>query len=251
MMTNLGIHENDFYSFMSETYDRCIKSGLQPERIEHNLKQLLDLSGSVPWEQIPDHIEQQVAKKEQLQQEIQRLESVESEARIRLDKALEDEAVTMKDLNQFSNFTREVRKHKIPMEELPAFVKTINGVRRARYEPNAILSKLSDFEQLQIVEKELTDRVDFTTKKTDLERKCGFLESQIEDHGLALSKYRDLEVMGFGLKELKLLWNKVIEIGDANKMKPDEAVRKFLKDVEQYDDKLGFESRLHNLKAEI
>lgn len=75
MMTNPGIHENDFYSFMSETYDRCIKSGLQPERIEHNLKQMLDLSKAVPWEQILDHIEQQVAKKEHLEREIQRLES--------------------------------------------------------------------------------------------------------------------------------------------------------------------------------
>ena len=49
MMTNLGIDENDFYSFMSETYDHCIKSGLQPERIAHNLKQMLDLSESVPF----------------------------------------------------------------------------------------------------------------------------------------------------------------------------------------------------------
>jgi hypothetical protein len=129
MMTNLGIHENDFYSFMSETYDRCIKSGLQPERIEHNLKQMLDLSKAVPWEQIPDHIEQQVAKKEHLEREIQRLESEALEARRRLDNVLEEEAATMKELNQFSNFTK-VRKHRIPMEELPAFVKTINGVRQ-------------------------------------------------------------------------------------------------------------------------
>jgi len=72
--------------------------GLQPERIAHNLKQMLDLSKSVPWEQIPDHIEQQVARKERLGQEIQRLESLASEARRRLDNALEEEAATVKEL---------------------------------------------------------------------------------------------------------------------------------------------------------
>ena len=132
MMASLRIHQSNFYSFMSETYDRCVKSGLQPETIEHNLKQLLDLSESVPWEQIPNHIEQQVARKQKLEQEIQRLESEVSEVRTRLNKALEEEGVTMKELNCFSNFTREVRKHRIPMDDLPAFVKTINGVRQTR-----------------------------------------------------------------------------------------------------------------------
>ncbi|MGC1931307.1 MAG: hypothetical protein WA667_20240 [Candidatus Nitrosopolaris sp.] len=252
MMTNLGIHENDFYSFMSETYDRCIKMGLLPERLEHDLKQLLDLSESVPWEQIPDHIEQQVARKQHLEQETQRLESVASEAKTRLDKALEVEAVTMNDLNQFSNFRTEVNKHRIPMANLSAFVMTIDGVRQLGYDPKYIVSKVSNFEQLQIVEKELKNRVNsFANRKINLERECGFLESQIDAHSLTLSKYHELDEMGFGLKVQKLLWNKVREIGVANQMNPDEAVRKFLKDVEQYDDKLGFESQLHNLKAEI
>ena len=148
MMTNLGIDENDFYSFMSETYDHCIKSGLQPERIAHNLKQMLDLSESVPWEQIPDHIEQQVARKQVLEQEIQRLEEEASEARRRLLNALEEEQATTELLNLFSNFTREVRKHRIPMDDLPAFVNTINDVRQLGYDPNSILSKVSNFEKL-------------------------------------------------------------------------------------------------------
>ena len=57
-----------------------------------------------------------------------------------------------------------------------------------------------------------------------------------------LAKYKELEDMGFGLKEQKLLWYKVREIGGANQKSPKEAVQKFLKDVEEeYDAKLGFE----------
>ena len=191
-----------------------------------------------------------MARKQKLEQEIQRLESGVSEVRTRLNKALEEEGVIMNELNCFSNFTGEVRRQRLPMEDLPAFVKTINGVRQLGYDPKTILSKFSDFERLQIVEKELMDRVDsLTTKKTDLERKCAFLETSIETHSITISKYQELEEMGFGLKVQKILWSKIREIGVANQMHPDEAVQKFMKDVELYDDKLGFEVKSHNLKA--
>ena len=58
--------------------------------------------------------------------------------------------------------------------------------------------------------------------------------------------------MGFGLKEQKLLWHKVREIGGANQMIPKEAVQKFLKDVkEEYDTKLGFEAKIKKSKSEL
>ena len=77
------------------------------------------------------------------------------------------------------------------------------------------------------------------------------MEAWIETHSLTVSKYQELEEMGFGLKVQKTLWSKISEIGVANQMNPDEAVQKFMKDVELYDDKLGFEAQLHNLKAGI
>ena len=56
--------------------------------------------------------------------------------------------------------------------------------------------------------------------------------------------------MGFGLKELKLLWNTINEIAVANNMPLNEAQQKFFKDIEeQYDKKLGFESKVQNLTA--
>jgi hypothetical protein len=58
--------------------------------------------------------------------------------------------------------------------------------------------------------------------------------------------------MGFGFKEIKQLWNTVLEITEANKIQYKEAVSKFLKDVEeQYDTKLGFESKIQEKKNEI
>jgi hypothetical protein len=56
-----------------------------------------------------------------------------------------------------------------------------------------------------------------------------------------------LEAMGFGLHELSFLSNTVNEIGFANDIPSKKAVKKFLTDIEeQYDKKLGFESKMTN-----
>jgi outer membrane murein-binding lipoprotein Lpp len=58
--------------------------------------------------------------------------------------------------------------------------------------------------------------------------------------------------MGFSLKELKFLWHTINEVAIANNIPPYESVQKFLRDIEeQYDDKLGFESKVDNLRAEV
>ena len=50
--------------------------------------------------------------------------------------------------------------------------------------------------------------------------------------------------MGFGLNELKLLKNTVMEISKSNNINPCSAVKKFFEDIkEQYDSKVGFEQK--------
>jgi hypothetical protein len=58
--------------------------------------------------------------------------------------------------------------------------------------------------------------------------------------------------MGFGFKELKSLWNIIVEISDANNILPEDAVGTFFKEIEDhYDDILGLKSRKHKLEAEV
>jgi hypothetical protein len=71
-------------------------------------------------------------------------------------------------------------------------------------------------------------------------------------HTQILSVYNELCAMGFGLKELKLLRYTISEIVYANNILPEGPVQKFLKDVgEEYDNKLGFESKLNSLRIEV
>ncbi len=61
--------------------------------------------------------------------------------------------------------------------------------------------------------------------------------------------YHSLNSLGFGLKELKYLANTVREIAVANNIKVEDAVKKFLDDVEKdYDDKIGFEDSIKVLQ---
>ena len=58
--------------------------------------------------------------------------------------------------------------------------------------------------------------------------------------------------MKFGIKELWFLRDTVMEIARENGTPPEEAVRKFLSDVElQYNNKLGFQSKIDSLRSEV
>ncbi|MGC1932667.1 MAG: hypothetical protein WA667_27145 [Candidatus Nitrosopolaris sp.] len=58
--------------------------------------------------------------------------------------------------------------------------------------------------------------------------------------------------MGFGLNQLQILWTTVREIARENNKPVEEAVMKFLSDVErQYNNKLGFESKVESLRNEV
>jgi len=253
MMSKIGLDEDDFYLFMSETYDKCIKLGLQPERLSHDLNLLADLSESVPWDQIPAHIEKQIARKQQLDEEIERLESRASETNKMLDTALENQAVTMKVLNEYCIFRTEMNKNRILMANLPAFVRSIKGVLQLGYDPNSIVSRVSNLESLEAEHKKLKESVEsLTNTKRELEIDCHHLDDLTSTHTQALATYRQLESVGIGLNELKLFHNTVKEIAVAKHILEKDAYNKFYADVEQqYDAKLGFEAKIQKSKSEL
>jgi hypothetical protein len=64
--------------------------------------------------------------------------------------------------------------------------------------------------------------------------------------------FKQLRDMGFGLKELKLLFYTVKEVATENKIPEDKAVQKFLEDIEKnYDTILGYDSTLERIKSDI
>jgi hypothetical protein len=85
-----------------------------------------------------------------------------------------------------------------------------------------------------------------------MEQEYSLAEDKIASSKYALAVYNELQNMGFGLKELKLLKSTVMEISISNKINPCSAVKKFFDDIkEQYDSKLGFEKKIREMNTSL
>jgi cell division protein FtsB len=262
IMINLGVKENGFEPFILEIYNRCKDLGLTPENIASHLKDLLDFSttDAIPFSQIRNYVKQKADEKEKLEQEIKKLEwkiemltLEQSDRQFLRDQALQDERMTAADLKWYSNLKAELGKYDIPVDDISKFAKAVNGIRELGYDVGKVIREFSDYESVETQRKMLQDSVKMLQNELNhLSQKCSSLENTVNSHEQIISIFKELEGMGFGLEELKLLWNTINEIAVANNIPLYEAQQKFFKDVEeQYDNKLGFESKAQNIQLEI
>ena len=146
-----------------------------------------------------------------------------------------------------------MRKYDIPVDDISKFTKAIKGIKQYGYDVGKAISEFSESQSRETRRKMLQDSVRMLQNESNyLGQKCSSLENTVNSHEQIISIFKELEGMGFGLEELKLLWNIITEMTVANNMPLNEAQRKFFKDIEeQYDKKIGFESKVQNLKAEV
>ncbi|HET7283844.1 MAG TPA: hypothetical protein VFI70_04095 [Nitrososphaeraceae archaeon] len=169
------------------------------------------------------------------------------------DDALQQQKMTAFDLQGYSDLKAHLSKHMIPVHDVAKFAKTVEGIRKYGYDVNNVVSEFSNLEILKLKQNNLQENVQsLEIKLANLRRECFSRELELSSHNETISKHKLLEGMGFDLKELTLLWNIVNEIVEANNI-PQEMVRlKFITDIEeQYDKKLGFESKLEKLQTEV
>jgi DNA-binding CsgD family transcriptional regulator len=138
-------------------------------------------------------------------------------------------------------------------EEIIFFSSIINDFKTHNYN---ILDILKEYKQIQSLRKE-RDRIQYdinlnTPLHQDLLKQIASTNSQLDISTQTMKIYRELDGMGFNLKKLKQLYGTIIEIAIANHILPQDAVPKFLNDIEnQYDNKLGFETKIKELSAKI
>jgi hypothetical protein len=260
IMINLGVDEREFESFISQIYDNCKKLDLQPGKIVYYIEQLFKFSKDIPFSQIPDYIRQKTNDKSKLEKDIaglqEKIKQLEQERLVAEDLckiSLENERITSSALKWYSDLKAELKKYRIPIEDLSLFTKTVSGIRQYDYDVDKIIAEFSDLDflksQIQLYRDILKE---LETKSTNLTNNCSSLEEMVNYYNLMLLKHKELESMGFGLKELNRLFHTIHEIAGANNITVEEASVRFYKDIEeQYDDKLGFELKLDKLRSEI
>src|SRR4029079_12679128 len=136
-------------------------------------------------------------------------------------------------------------------EEIIFFSSIINDFKTFNYN---IFDILKEYKQIQSLRKERDQiQADINLKvplRQSLFQQVDFLNSQLDASRQTMKIYWGLSEAGFDLKRLKQLYLMIIEIALANNLPMRDAFTKFLNDMEnQYDNKLGFETKIKELNA--
>lgn len=262
MLNRLGVRDDEFESFISDIYNRCSNKSIKPEAIATYIADLLEFSYTVPFSQISSYISQKGQEKKELekeidklQNEIQILQTQKSDSERLSSAALADYEFTKDRLRWYSDIKEELEKqYGMPVNDISKLASIVNKVSTLfNFDVHRVVYELSNLESVRTrYEEYLTSISEVSTRYHTLDQKCSDLEQRVNSYNQSLSVYGELESLTFGLKELKLLRQTIREIADANNIPQQEAVRKFFSDIEeQYDDKLGFESKIGNLRQEL
>ena len=144
----------------------------------------------------------------------------------------------------------ELDKLHISVQDIPRTVALIQGLRRNGYNVDTLALLVSNWEASGAMQAELEKRIaDLTAAERDLRDRWDrltFLNQQKE------SLFKELQDMGCGLKELKVLSGIIHEVAAERGILENMAVQMFFQDIEKnYDNKLGYESTLGRLRSEI
>jgi hypothetical protein len=263
MLRRFGVQEDKFESFVSDIHNRCCNElGLTPECIGFYIANLAEISHTVPISQIPNYISQKLEEKKRIEEQIQELEGKMKELQTKKSElerfntsALENYRITQEKLRWYSDIKEELeKKYGIPVYDISKLGAIVNDVRNLfGYDVKKVVHALSNLQSLKNeCEKYQAWIAGARSQYYSLDKQCSDLQGCVDSCNQSLDVYGQLYDMEFGLKQLKLLWRTIVEIAYANNISKEDAGKKFFKDIEEhYDDKLGFESKIHGLQEEI
>jgi hypothetical protein len=255
ILRKMGVNEDDFESFISKLYERCIKiSGLTADKIGSYLEDLVEFSDEdddnggniLKLSEISYYIEQKKNEKRKLKEDIQNLQKQkkisEEEAALYAnelrDAALENEKTTVTELRESSNFKAELNRCGLSssiVDDPRKLVRVIYGIKQRRYDVDKVLSEYSDIEFMQVKRDMLSTQVrTLEDKIVDLQSQYSFLESQVNLHSQRLYVYDELNAIGLGLNKLRLLLNTIKEIAAENGINYKDGVDQFFEFIEKH-----------------
>ena len=260
IINNLGAQEEkSIESFLTQIYNLCTSKNIAAEDIVNISQQIVALNETIPFSQIPKYIQQKIKEKQRLEQEVRAFRETMLSAQSECDEALRKNSITIDNLHQYMRL-RECLREEYGLsidddkDDLPKLINVINNLKHSGYDAKTIIKNLSNINSLQIREQELQSQVDrLEARLKRAEQDYSVTEEKLASHKQALAEYDELQNMGFGLKELKLLKNTVMEISKSNNIiNPYHAVKKFFDDIkEQYDNKLGFEQKIKEMNNSL
>jgi hypothetical protein len=126
------------------------------------------------------------------------------------------------------------------VKDIPKFVQLLDSIKELGFDVNKVLSPYQDSVLLDTRHKILNHQInDMSNAKLGLQQSISVLQNIEGHHAQRMYVYDELESMGLGLNELRILRNTIGEIAAENNIKSTMAVQEFFKSLErQYDIKL-------------
>ena len=259
IMQRLGITEEQFESFMTDIYNRCQRLEVGPDQIENYLKEIIKLSKIVFPSEIPNYLQTQKKEIENLQEKNENLQQEISASNIqktiiesKLDSLIEKSNISREAIAWYTNSKQELTNAQISINDISLFSQCLSVLKSQGYDVSKILKKFTEF-------KNIDDLQDFQQTTTDIHRanlekllsEESHLHEQINTHRVKISQIKQLESMGLGLKEFKIMYNKINEIALEHNIDYGITVEKFLNDLDNYADYLTLKDKVESLNQEF
>ncbi|HEX5186365.1 MAG TPA: helix-turn-helix domain-containing protein [Nitrososphaeraceae archaeon] len=259
MMHKIGIDEDQFEYFMSEIYKKCQELEISPKQIGEYMIETINLSEIVFPSQIPNYIHTKKEEIKNLENQIEGKHEIISKLNKEIGKLEEKQEALIKNndisneaINWYKNTKAELTTMGIPFDDISIFIDCLRGIKNQNYEVDKIVKKSTE---LLYFDKVVEDHNKIRNQKIyeieQLKQIKIELEKQIQFIQLKLSKNQELENIGIGFKELKTIYNTIIEIAKANKINPKETIDAFFDDLTEYDDIIYFKKKREDLRKEI
>jgi phage shock protein A len=257
IVNKLGAQETNIESFITQIYTLCTSKNISPELIIQVSAQLAALDETIPVSQIPEYIHQKIEEKQHLEQEVKRLRETKESAQSECDEALNNSSTTINTLHEYTYLRDFLEESGLSIDDdednLTKLINVIYNLKHSGYDAKTITKNLSNINSLQTKEQELQSQVDkMEGRLRRAEQEYSVTEEKLASCKQELAEYNEVQNMGFGLKELKLLKITVMEISTSNNINPLYAIKKFFDDInEQYDNKLGFERKIMEMNTSL
>ncbi len=193
--------------------------------------------------------------KKELEKDIKIEESKRNQIDLELEMVKQEQKYVMSFIDWFYDLKRNLlENYAIKIEDdIQGFSQLIHDFKEHGYDATEIIKEYLRSLSIKLEIKTHESHIaKLSEQRASLNNSVLYLQSEIDDHKQTLDVYSELKAMEFRLKELKQLRYTILEIAGANNISRAEASSKFLKDVEeQYDTKLGFESKVKEKREEL